>query len=179
MTEANEKRLYCGQSDIPLSDKGKSELAGLKKTVAYPAADVYISSGLLRADETLRILYDKAPDAVIGELGEMDFGDFEMKSYDELKDDPGYRRWIGDIDFEACPGGESKVIFDDRVMNGFERLCAMDVRSAVAIFHGGPIALIMERLFPARKYFYEWQPDFGRGYTLDITSGAAALISEI
>ena len=178
-TEANEKRLYCGRTDVPLSEYGRHNLAALKKTVAYPSAVIYITSGLSRADESLRILYDREPDAVITEFMEMDFGDFEMKSYDELKDDPEYRRWIGDVDNRACTGGESKAGFNNRVTAGLDRLRGMGAGSAVVICHGGVIVSVLERFFPGQKNFYEWQPEPGRGYTLDIFSETAASISEI
>jgi len=171
MTEANEKRLYCGSTDIPLSEQGRHSLAMLKETVIYPAADVYITSGLIRACETLRILYNREPDAVMAEFKEMAFGDFEMKSYEELKDKPAYRLWISGGCETACPNGESRDAFDSRVMAGLDKL--FDVNSGtgsyVVVCHGGVIVSIMERLFPGKKNFYEWQPDFGRGYTLDIS----------
>ena len=187
MTEANEKRLYCGRTDVPLGEHGRLSLAALKETVAYPSAEIYISSGLSRADESLRILYDREPDSIIEEFMEMDFGDFEMKSYDELKDKPEYQRWTGDIDNVSCPHGESKVDFNSRVMIGLTKLSDMKVGSAVVITHGGVIVSIMERLFPGKKNFYGWQPGLGRGYTLDISlesaaksaAESAALISEI
>lgn len=35
-TEANEKHLYCGKTDISLSERGKKELYDIKSTVKYP-----------------------------------------------------------------------------------------------------------------------------------------------
>ena len=34
MTEANERRLYCGSTDLPLSDHGREELKSVRYTVA-------------------------------------------------------------------------------------------------------------------------------------------------
>ena len=178
-TQANEKRLYCGYTDIPLSEQGRLDLMALKDTVVYPIADIYITSGLRRASESLQILYDRKPDVVIEEFKELNHGDFEMKSYDELKDDPEYQRWIGDTYNEASPGGESRAVFDRRVMTGFDKLLGIEADSIVVVSHGGVIVSIMERLFPGQRDFYQWQPRNGRGYTLDISSNSAELISEI
>ena len=36
-TEANEEHLYCGSTDLPLSEFGKAELMERKNTVIYPS----------------------------------------------------------------------------------------------------------------------------------------------
>ena len=179
MTMANEKRQYCGRTDLPLSELGKKNLTALKGTIVYPPADLYISSGMKRATETLQIIYDRAPDIFIEEFTEMDFGDFELKSYNELKNKPDYQFWINNIDIVACTNGENRIYFNDRVFDGFSILTGMNTGSAAVVCHGGVIVSIMERLFPGQKNFYEWQPGYGRGYALDVTSKKAALVTAI
>ena len=57
-TEANEKHLYCGSTDLPLSDAGKEEL----RSVHYDIKNVrFITSGMKRTNETLRILFGDVP----------------------------------------------------------------------------------------------------------------------
>ncbi|HCC36247.1 MAG TPA: histidine phosphatase family protein [Treponema sp.] len=187
MTRANEKRLYCGFTDLPLSEQGKQNLTALRKFVIYPEENraAYITSGLLRTTETLQILYDRKPDFIMEEFKELNFGEFEMKSYDELKNIPEYQKWINGGNGAACPGGESRNDLEKRVKSGLDKLAYTQIDDAVIISHGGVISVIMETLFPGIKNFYEWQPDFGRGYTLDIfntqktTKWPDALISEI
>ena len=53
-TEANERRLYCGSTDLPLSRQGAAELAQLH----YDIQNVrFLTSGMKRTNETLRILF--------------------------------------------------------------------------------------------------------------------------
>jgi len=179
VTEANEKKLYCGITDVPLSEQGRLYLNELKKIVVYPVADVYITSGLTRTTETLRILYDREPDITIEEFRELNHGDFEMKSYRELKDNPDYQRWIGDIYKETCPNGESGEALHSRVKTGLDKLNGIKADSAVIICHGGVIVSIMEQMFPKQRSFYEWDLKNGRGYTFEYSNGKATLISEI
>ena len=54
-TVANEKHLYCGSTDLPLSEQGRRELAG--KKLSAPENCRYYSSGMRRADETLELLF--------------------------------------------------------------------------------------------------------------------------
>ena len=170
MTEANEKQLYYGWTNIPLSKQGRQDLIALKETGIYKKADIYITSGLARADESLQILYGRKPDMIIEEFREMNFGAFEMKSHDELKDDPEYQHWIAGGRSAICPGGESRDTFVKRVMAGLEKLYDVKSESIALICHGGVIVTIMEHFFPGKKQYYEWVPDNGRGYILDIES---------
>ena len=51
-TEANDKRLYCGSTDLPLSEKGRKELGQLH----YEIKNVrFLTSGMKRTTETLKI----------------------------------------------------------------------------------------------------------------------------
>ena len=51
-TDANERRLYCGSTDISLSEDGTREILALKGKGIYPEAELYISSGMKRSVET-------------------------------------------------------------------------------------------------------------------------------
>lgn len=169
-TEANEKRLYCGVSDVPLSDAGRAELVKLRETTHYPDLSglrVY-TSGLLRTEETLSFLFGETPHEKVPELREMDFGDFEMCCYDELKTKPAYIAWIDTYsDQKRCPNGESGADMTRRVLAAFDVLLRQN-EDFLAISHGGPISAIMANLFPeAGKNHYEWQPENGRGYLVE------------
>ena len=166
-TIANEKKLYCGSTDIPLSYNGILELESLKKEIKYPTGDLLISSGLLRASQTTKIIYKKNPDLLISELNEFNFGLFEMKSYDQLKKNPFYINWIENYEEAECINGESKKIFDNRIHLALKKLTDIKQNNLVVVCHGGVIATIMEIFFPSRRNFYEWQPACGRGYTLE------------
>lgn len=171
-TYANEKGLYYGSTDLPLSEGGIAELAALKTSLRFPTAEKYVTSGLRRAMETLRILYGREPDRKIPELNEFDFGEFEMKSHEELKILPDYLRWISGDENSSCPNGESKSRFVERILRGFEIVCGSEADDVVVVCHGGVIGTLMETFFPGQKeHEYAWIPDCGRGYSIEITGG--------
>jgi len=171
-TRANEQRLYCGQTDLSLSEVGIRDLSVLKEKVTYPSASLYVVSGLARTIETAQLLFDDPPLTVASQLQEMNFGAFEMRHYDELKSDLAYQKWINNIDQVNPPGGESKEAFTRRVINGLlqvEKLGTLkQINQVVVVTHGGVIATIMEHYFPGKKSFYEWQPACGRGHSVDL-----------
>lgn len=160
-TEANERHLYCGSTDLSLSEAGKSELCQLH----YDIKNVrFLTSGMKRTNETLQILFGDVPFEVEPPFREVDFGIFEMHSYEELKDTPAYQDWLtGDNEANVPPGGESGVQMKERVLQAFS-----EIREDTCIItHGGVIATIMERLFPNEgKNRYEWQPKNGQGYLI-------------
>ena len=160
-TEANEKHLYCGSTDLPLSNAGKEEL----RSVHYAIKNVrFLTSGRKRTNETLRILFGDVPYEVDPRFREVDFGIFEMHSYEELKDTPDYQAWLtGDNDVNIPPNGESGLQMKERVLEAFSEI----QEDTCIITHGGVIASIMEYLFPKEnKNRYQWQPKPGHGYVI-------------
>ena len=169
-TEANEKHLYCGSTDLALSESGITELHERKSTLEYPPIDGFriLTSGMLRCEETLGILYGDVPHETNEAFREMDFGAFEMRSYEEMKNDPDYIAWItGDNEANVTPGGESGNQMTGRVIDGLTRLME-EGRDTLLVTHGGVIAAVMAYLFAAEgKNRYEWQPKPGGGYVVD------------
>ena len=170
-TEANDRHLYCGSTDLPLSARGRRDLAALRARGVYPelAGVDAIASGLRRTAETFQILYGDAPARVCTEFREIDFGAFEMHSYEELKQNPDYQAWIGDSTGNAAPpNGESAKHFQNRVIAAADALH----RDSLIVCHGGVIAALMAHWFPEEnRHMYAWQPDFGCGYRVEILNG--------
>ena len=164
-TEANERHLYCGSTDLPLSDAGKEELQHLH----YEIKNVrFLTSGMKRTNETLRILFGDIPYKVDPRFREVDFGTFEMHSYEKLKDTQAYQIWLtGNNEANVPPDGESGVQMKARVLAAFSEI----KEDTCIITHGGVIATIMEHLFPEEnKNRYEWQPCPGCGYVIRYSS---------
>ena len=160
-TEANEKRLYCGRTDLPLSEKGREELF----RIHYEIKNVrFLTSGRSRTNETLKILFGDVAYEEDSRFREVDFGDFEMHSYEELKDNPAYQIWCtGDNEANVPPNGESGQQMKQRVLEAFSEIN----EDTVVICQGGVIAAIMEYLFPEEnKTRYDWQPKNGCGYMI-------------
>lgn len=178
-TVANQRHLYCGATDLPLTEQGRAELRALRASGVLPSLEGFrvVTSGALRCQETLFALYGHKPFEVDPNFQEMDFGDFELRSYEELKDDPAYIAWItGDNEANAAPNGESGCEMRARVLAALNRLLREN-RPAALFTHGGPIAAIMETLFPAeQKNRYQWQPAPGRGYIVDTGRGMYSII---
>ena len=169
-TRANEQHLYCGSTDLPLSESGRQELTGVHPSA--PENCRYLSSGMRRANKTLELLFPGVAYDTVPGLREVDFGKFELGSYEQLKEDPDYIAWItGDNMANTPPGGESGNDMTARVLSAFGEIAA-EGRNAVIVTHGGVIAAIMASLFPQEnKNRYQWQSANGSGYRLEFRDG--------
>ena len=160
-TEANERRLYCGSTDLPLSERGRSDLM----RIHYVIQNVrFLTSGMKRANETMELLFPAVHYETDSRFREVDFGIFEMHSYDELKDTPEYQAWLtGDNERNIPPEGESGQQMASRVLAAFAQI----EEDTCLVTHGGVIAAIMAHLFPHEgKSRYQWQPPNGHGYCI-------------
>ena len=164
-TEANEKHLYCSSTDLPLSESGRAEL--LHRSCILGGEVRYVTSGMRRCNETLHLLFGEVPYKLEPDLREIDFGEFEMKSYEQLKNDFAFQAWISDDhDANIAPGGESGNQMRARVLAAYSRI-VNEGEDTVIVTHGGVIAAIMADLYPNEcKNRYEWQPSPGYGYVI-------------
>lgn len=175
-TMYNEKRLYCGKSDIPLSEGGKKELIILKETISYPKVKLYYTSGAKRANDTMALLYPTLCFTEIKDLFEYNFGDFEGKSYEDLKDNKDYLRWISDCSNKVkCIQGENKEEFYLRITNGLKQLVSNILEKneleGVVVCHGGVIGTLLQLYSKLERDFYSLQPSYGKGYKVEVRIG--------
>jgi alpha-ribazole phosphatase/probable phosphoglycerate mutase len=127
-----------GRLDVGLSEHGRRQAAALALTLRDEQIDLVVSSPRARAVETAAAL-GRAFD-VDDRLCELDFGDFEGRTYDELeRDEPElFRRWMSSPTTVRFPNGESYADLRRRATAALA-----DVRSraesAVVVTHGGVI----------------------------------------
>lgn len=164
-TEGTVRNLYYGSTDLPLTEAGVACLRRAAKTYCWPKAEVYYTSGMLRTEQTFSILYPGQEHGVLPGLREIDFGVFEMRSYEQLRDDPQFQAWItGDVEKNVCPGGESGEQTTHRALAEIQRLLEQG-KDAVCVLHGGVIAGLMGSWFPEGNR-YTWSPEPGSGFTV-------------
>lgn len=181
LTRGNLERLYYGSTDLPLCEEGLLQLNALREQGGYPSPEglLAVTSGMLRTEQTLAAIYGDIAHERWPELREMDFGAFEMKSYEQLKDRADYQSWLsGDMAENHTPGGESEREVFARVLAALARLQAQP-RDVLAVVHGGTVVAIMCALFPNEgKNRYEWQPKPGFGYEIDMKNLQYRMIPE-
>ena len=173
MTDANEKGLYIGRTDLPLSPEGLADLLKQKAVFEYPGAARFFTAPLMRCRQTLEVLYPGSRAEVVEGLTECDFGEWDGKALSELKQDPAFVRWMSGKE-NAIPGGETPEAFQARVSAAFEALVEELMRTgdteAIVVTHGGVIMMIMAMYGLPKAPMQEWAAPPACGFTLRITT---------
>jgi alpha-ribazole phosphatase len=128
--------LCYGRLDIGLSDAGREHAERLAAALARHEWEAVYSSPRLRARETAVAV---AGNVVIDDdLREIDFGDLEGRSYDEIAatDPELYRAWMERPTTVRFPGGESFAKLKVRALEALDRIRTAH-ESAVVVTHGG------------------------------------------
>ena len=94
-----------------------------------------------RCRESAELLFPGKKQEVCDAFRECDFGQFENRNYEELKNRPEYQRWIDSGGMEA---------FQER-----------KIERAAFVVHGGTIMAILEWLDHKQRPFYQWQAENG------------------
>ena len=164
---------YIGTTDAPLSDRGRMDLRKLDYEYKYPGTQVVFTSPLKRCTETAKILYPEQNPLVIDNLSECNFGEWEGKTADELKNDPDFKKWLAGDSSVKPPRGESNADFTRRVCKMFESivegLMKTGTTESVIVTHGGVIMTLLAVYGLPQAKPFEWTMDNGFGYSLRVT----------
>ncbi len=169
LTEGNLKGQFIGHTDLPVIPEGIEMLKRMKEKYVYPDADLFYISPMSRCKQTLDILYPDANPIVVPGLIEYNFGDFEGKTHDELKDDENYIKWSSYNDLDTCvPNGESTSEFITRVGTTFnsmvQHMMTEGKTTSVICAHGGVISTILAAYGLPQRNISEWECVNGKGY---------------
>lgn len=166
-TKGNLEKRYIGKTDEPLSKEGIKEI----ENNSYPYCEAVISSGMKRCNETAEIIYPNKEYKIYEGLKECDFGLFENKNYDELKDNAYYKKWLESMGQIPFPEGEGHKEFCDRCSLAFEKAINdnKNYNSIAFVIHGGSIMAIAERLYEKESSFYDWQIANGKYLYFDLS----------
>lgn len=135
-SEANAARRFAGQSDSPLTERGRRQAEAVAEELASVRFDRIVSSDLSRTRDTAEVVAKRhgMKVEVVPELREIDVGDRTGKPFDETK---GLPDW-SDERFVAWPGGESLDQVLARTLGAIDRLTKESPgKTILVVGHGG------------------------------------------
>jgi len=149
-----------GSLDVALSPKGLEQSQSIARSLAGESVDAIYTSPSRRCFEAARCIAasHSCPVNTVAGLRELDFGDFEGRSYDEIaaKDPEFYRHWMERPTKVQFPNGESFRDVADRVIQATRELIVRHYGGQIAIVsHGGVIRIVLADVLgmPAANIF--------------------------
>lgn len=140
-----------GQTDVALKETFEEEAEKVKQNLSGLIFDHVWCSPLTRC---VRLAdYCGYPDAMRDDrIKELNFGEWEMKSWHELSDDPRSKSWFENWITTPTPGGESFHDQYNRVAAFLDEIRQYDYKKVCAFTHGGVVT-------NARVYAGEYGPE--------------------
>ena len=178
-TPSNREHRYLGVTEEALSGEGRKQLEILAEKDILKKPWLLFISPMLRCQESAGILFPGRKAYPIEEWREMNFGAYEGKNYEDLKNDSYYQKWIDSNGTLPFPEGESQQEYIKRCQRGLhaatkiiEEKIAREVaenqmtesqpRNITAVVHGGTIMALLHIL--AGGNYFDYQVKNGGGY---------------
>lgn len=129
-----------GQTNLGLADSFQAEVEAIKARLGEVALTHSFSSPLQRCFKLAQELSGKKLIHTDDRLMELNFGDWEMKSWDEINQSEAGKIWFSDFIHKPCPNGECYINLQDRIINFMQGFKSIPDNSQVLIVtHAGPI----------------------------------------
>lgn len=138
-TEWNALGRMQGRADLPLSDEGRASLARYRLPADWQGW-VLLSSPLIRAQETARLLSGRKP-VTEAALIEQDWGAWEGRTLADIAESGDEARTGTGLDFRPVRG-ESPRMVQERLKPWLAKLARQD-QPTVAVTHKGVIRAVM------------------------------------
>ncbi len=175
LTDSNLEGKYIGHTDVELSEDGVKQLQQMKKDYDYPYVEAVFTSPLKRCTKTAHLIYPDKEAIVINDLIEYNFGEYEGRTAEELKENELFARWLSGEEGVEPPFGESNEAFANRVANCFikivDGLLKTGTTKAAIFTHGGVIMYLLSAFGIPEAQMHEWLMPGGCGYAIRITPG--------
>jgi alpha-ribazole phosphatase len=172
VTDWNQEKRYLGHTDRGVLKSELPELEKLQNELIDQRFDHVFTSDLRRCQETLAYLAIPAPISVDARLREMNFGDWEGKTYNELKDEKIYQDWLDNWKHSSIPNGESFVGFKNRIDSFLQDIFQLELtpkekKKFLLMTHGGVIRYLVSRFVPPMS-FWDLSVSHGQGIQLTL-----------
>ncbi|SLL35359.1 bifunctional RNase H/acid phosphatase [Mycobacteroides abscessus subsp. abscessus] len=166
LTAENERKAYIGWTDAPLSENGKEKL--YEKGRPMSKYEWVSASDLLRAKETAAYWFPDQRLHIISYFREINFGEWEGKTYEQLKELPDYCKWLNSPFVISATNGESFNEMAERVDKGWDCLIQQSKQSnrIAVVTHGGVIRYLLSKFDVAEKNFWDYNLSPGGGMEL-------------
>ncbi len=152
-----------GQTDVPLADSFQSEKQTIAARIQHISFENVYCSPLLRCKVLAEDLFEKTPIIFDERLKELNFGDWEMKSWDDIYSDPKGKEWMENYKTSPTSNGESYPEMMKRISEFFSELKKKKQGNIAIVTHAGVIRILKSIIdnVSIDELFRTFQPQYG------------------
>ena len=150
-TAENIRKSYLGKTDISICDYSAQEI--------FPNVEKVYVSGLRRTAQTANIIFPNAKTIASTCFNEMDFGEFECKTYQELSGNANYQAWLNSNCKKSFGGVENFDAFVKKCSCAFQEIITQNLNTCDHLYfvlHGGTIMAICHDLSEPHTDYFNW-----------------------
>lgn len=175
------KNQYIGKTDLPLSSLGKKQVENLLPLLVDLKITTVYCSPFLRCRQSYDCLKLSVPPQLTKEIREVDFGDWEEKTFSEISaESPGLiEKWATMEGNFTFPEGENLTSFHSRIISFVETKLKNHTEEIVLIItHGGVIRhLVCYLLGLSFNDYLKFKIDYGSLTVIDLFESGGVLES--
>ncbi len=132
-----------GITDVPLAPTFQNELESIRRKLTSEPFDAIFSSPLSRCTKLANELFPEGPIRIDDRLTELDFGDWEMTSWNTIFQSPEGKVWFADYAHSACPCGESFTDLINRGKTFLDDLRCTNFQNVIIFTHAGMVRALI------------------------------------
>ena len=139
---------YYGSTDVPLSQHGREQMRRLARRLPSDVPPLVLSSPMMRAWQSARLVAPHASIRLRDELREIDFGRWEGLTAEEIRarDPILFEDWRAKRPGFEFPGGERRAHLQARVDRVTEDLLASGRSGALVVAHKAVVRAVARRV---------------------------------
>lgn len=165
-----EPGICYGQSDLNVAHTFSTERETIAEQIKGIAFDRIYSSPLLRCKILAESLFPKKEIVFEKRLKELNFGDWELKSWDDIYASKHGKLWMDNYQILATLNGESYLDMEERITSFWSDLKARKDKQVVIVAHAGVIRILKSLIedVPISQLFEDFKPAYGSVTEFDI-----------
>lgn len=139
---------YHGSTDVELNDTGRAQMARVAARLAGERFDLVLTSALRRTTAAAAIIAPGVPGRVVPEFNEIDFGDWEGLTREEIarRDPERFAAWQAARGDFVYPNGEAVAAFRARVARAWHAARPALPSRVLVVAHKGVITTLLGEL---------------------------------
>lgn len=170
-TSVNVKPGICyGQTDVDVAESFAKEQKCLSQEIEQVSFDVIWSSPLLRCRKLAGSLFPNEEIRFDSRLKELNFGDWEMLTWDDIYAQPDGKRWMDNYQTLPTKNGESYPEMVKRVSAFIREVEKLNVENIAVVAHAGVIRIlksVIEKV-PISELFENFKPAYASFIVFEI-----------